>query len=193
MGLMRALSVLLWLAAGRVLAQEGTVSPPASNEAPTQPRSMKDARMELGLQAGYAWGRDNESIIHGGLGVRLHLLARLNPYIAVGPELALYAHAGSRLHIGMGEVPSLYNEALFQLGGVVRAGLELGRVRPALVGGIAYYAAESSRMGFSAGVEVELRLMDWLFLVADARHHDDLGVESAPYFRTLGLGTRLFW
>lgn len=190
---MRALSVLLWLAAGRALAQEGTVSPPASNEAPTQPGSGTETRTELGLQAGYAWGRDYEAFDHEGAGVRIHLLARVNPYLSIGPEMALYAHAGSRINIGPGEVPSLYNEALFQLGGVVRAGLELGRFRPALVGGLAYYRAEVSRFGFSAGVEVELRLVDWLPLVADVRLHDDFSRESNQYFRTLGLGTRLSW
>lgn len=49
LGRMRVFSVLLWLTAARALAQEGTVSPPASSEAPTQPRSETDARMELGL------------------------------------------------------------------------------------------------------------------------------------------------
>lgn len=193
MGRVRTLSVLLWLTAGRVLAQEGTVSPPASSEAPTQPRSGTDARMELGLQAGYAWGTDNEAIVHGGVGARLHLLARLGPNLALGPEVALYAHAGSRFQIGAGEVATFHNEALFQLGGVVRAGLDLGRVRPALVGGLAWYRAENSRIGFSVGVEVELHLVDWLPLVADARYHDNFEDGPNNYFRTLGLGTRLSW
>jgi hypothetical protein len=149
--------------------------------------------MELGLQAGYAWGTDDEAIVHGGVGARLHLLARLNPYLALGPEVALYAHAGSRVSIGAGEVARFHNEALFQLGGVVRAGLDLGRVRPALVGGLAWYRAESSRLGFSVGVELELRLVDWLPLVVDARYHDDFEDRPNNYFRTLGLGTRLSW
>nr|WP_275900270.1 outer membrane beta-barrel protein [Pyxidicoccus trucidator] len=193
MGRVRALSILLWLTAGHALAQEGTASPPASAEAPPQPRSGTDARMELGLQAGYAWGTDDEALVHGGPGARLHLLARLGPYLALGPEVALYAHAGSRIQIGREEVGSLQNEALFQLGGVVRAGLALGPVRPAIVGGLAWYRAENSRLGYSVGVEVELNLVDGLALVADARYHDDFEDRPNNYFRTLGLGTRLFW
>jgi len=149
--------------------------------------------MELGLRAGYAWGTDDEAIVHGGVGARLHLLARLGPHLALGPEVALYAHAGSQLLIGSGEVGHLRNEALFQLGGVVRAGLALGPVRPAFVGGLAWYRAENSRLGFSVGVEVELHLVDWLPLVVDARYHDDFEDRPNNYFRTLGLGTRLAW
>ncbi len=189
----RALSVLIWLTAGRALAQEGPVSPPATHEAPPQPGSGTDAHLELGLHAGYAWGTDDEAIVHDGVGARLQLLARLGPYLALGPELALYSHAGSRIQIEQGEVAHLRNEALLQLGGVVRAGLPLGPVRPALVGGLAWYRAENSRVGFSVGAEVELRLVDWLPLVVDARYHDDFEDRANNYFRTVGLGTRLYW
>lgn len=182
---MRALFVLLWLSAGHALAQEAQAS------------SKTDARLELGLHAGYAWGTDNEAYVHGGAGARLQLLARLHPSLALGPEVALYAHAGSRIDIRndphQGEIGVLYNEALFQLGGVVRAGLDLGRIRPALVGGLAWYRAESSRFGFSVGVEMELHLVDRLPLVLDARYHDNFDDNPNNYFRTLGLGTRLFW
>ena len=76
----------------------------------------------------------------------------------------------------------------------MRAGVDLGRVRPALVGGLAWYRAEISRIGFSIGAEVELRLVDWLPLVVDARYHDDFDTDRPNnYFRTLGLGTRLSW
>ena len=98
-----------------------------SSEAPAQPTPKKAERLELGLHAGYAWGTDDEAIVHGGPGARLQLLARLGPHLALGPEVALYARAGSRVQIGMGEVPRLHNEALFQLGGVVRAGLNARR------------------------------------------------------------------
>jgi len=186
---MRALSVLLWLFAGTALAQEEAVSPPVSSEASTQ-----DARMELGLQAGYAWGTDNEAIVHDGGGARLQLLARLGSYVALGPEVALYAHAGSRIQIDAGEVGHLKNEALFQLGGVVRLVAYVGRVSPAFVGGLAWYRAEDSRIGFSVGVEVGLNFVDWLPLVVDARYHDDFDIDQANNnFRTLGLGTRLSW
>lgn len=189
---MKALTLLLLLTAGHALAQEGTSSPPLP-EATTQPTSETDALLELGLQAGYAWGTDHEAIVHEGPGVRLHLLARLGPYFALGPEAALYARAGSQVIIGPGEVGTFHNEALFQLGGVVRAGLPLGRVRPALVGGLGWYRAERSLLGFSFGLEVELNLVDWLPLVVDARYHLNLdGIQNAK-FRTLGLGTRLSW
>jgi hypothetical protein len=150
--------------------------------------------MELGLQAGYAWGTDDEAIVHEGGGARLQLLVRLNPYVALGPEVALYAHAGSRIQIGAGEVGHLENEALFQLGGVVRLLAYRGRVSPAFVGGLAWYRAEVSRIGFSVGVELGLHLLDWLPLVVDARYHDDFDVDqSNNNFRTLGVGTRLSW
>jgi hypothetical protein len=43
-------------------------------------------------------------------------------------------------------------------------------------------------------VEVELHLVDWLPLLVDARYHDDFdGLSRVNKFRTLGLGTRLFW
>jgi hypothetical protein len=185
---MRALSVLLWLSAGRALAQEETVSPPASSEASTH-----DARMALGLQAGYAWGTDDEAIVHGGGGARLQLLARLDSYLSLGPEVALYAHAGSWTQIASGEVAILHNESLFQLGCVVRAGVDLDRVHPAFVGGLAWYRAGKSRIGFSVGVEVEVHLVDWLALVVDARFHDFDFDPTNNSFRTLGLGTRLSW
>jgi hypothetical protein len=191
MGRMRALSVLLWLSAGRALAQEETGSPSVSSEAPTQPKSRTDTPMELGLQVGYAWGTDNEALVHRGVGTRLSLLTRLGPYLAVGPEVALYTYAGSWTEISNGEVAHLHDKVIFQLGGVVRAGVDLGRVRPALVGGLAWSRAEVSRIGFSVGVEVELRLVDWLPLVVDARYHNDL--DDGHDFQMLGLGTRLSW
>jgi hypothetical protein len=193
MGRMHALAVLLWLTAGSALAQEGTARPPVSSEAPAQPRPGKEERLELGLHAGYAWSTDAEKLVHQGPGARVTLLAQLGSYFALGPEVALYAHAGSHVDFNSSELGQLQNQALLQLGGMVRAGVDLGRVRPSLVGGLAWYGAENSRVGFSVGVEVELRLLDWLPLVLDARYHDDFEDRPDKYFRTLGLGTRLSW
>jgi hypothetical protein len=188
---MRAVFVLLWLLAGSALAQESASSVGA------------EPGRELGLRLGYAFGQDEESGDHGGPGLRLHLLKRWGPYFAVGPELGLYARAGSRLIVswdGSTHGYRIKNRPLLHLGGMARLGLELGRVRPSFVMGLGWYQAANSIVGLSMGAEVEVRFTDWLPLVIDARLHEDLfsldlKMErySHQHYRSLGLGTRLTW
>lgn len=187
---MRAFFVLLCLLAGSALAQE------AASSVRTEPGT------ELALQLGYALGTDTESEVHGGPGLRLHLLKRLGPYFALGPEVGLYAHAGSRQVIRYDGNHSGYTRyrPLIQLGGMARAGLDLGTVRPSLVMGLGWYQAAETIIGVSLGAQVEIHLKDWLPLVVDVRLHEDLfelswRMEdfSHRHYRSLGLGTRFTW
>jgi hypothetical protein len=188
---MRAFFVLLWLLAGSALARESVPSVGA------EPGS------ELGLQLGYAFGQDDESDTHGGPGLRLHLLKRMGSYFAVGPELGLYARAGSRLIVSWDGGTHGYqvkNRPLAHLGGMARFGVELGAVRPSFVMGLGWYQAARPIIGLSVGAQVEVRLGDWLPLVLDARVHEDLfelGLQMEDYshqhYRSLALGTRFTW
>ena len=185
---MRALFVLTWLLAGSVLAQE---SSPRVDAAPSR---------ELSLQLGYARSQDNEGGEYGGPGVRLHLLKRFGSSFAVGPEAALYVHAGSRLYVGWDGSNHSYRtryRPLFQLGGIARAGAVLGPVRPALILGVAWYQGARPTPGVSLGAEVEVRFANWLPLVVDARVHesipDMLSGSMEQHFQSLGVGWRRMW
>ena len=185
---MRALFLVTWLLAGSVLAQEA--SPPV-DAAPSR---------ELGLQLGYARSQDNEGGEYGGLGVRLHLLKRFGSHFAVGPEAALYVHAGSMLDVkwdGSDHHYSTRYRPLFQIGGVARAGAVLGPVRPSLILGVAWYQGARPTPGISLGVEVEVRFASWLPLVIDARVHESIpdlidGFQ-VQHFQSVGVGWRRMW
>jgi hypothetical protein len=150
---------------------------------------------ELGLRVGYA--RRLEGLNpQGGQGARLHLLALLGPYLAVGPEMALYARAGSESFRFTGSQDVVTQvEPLFQLGALMRVGAGLGPVRPAALLGLGLSLGQSSYVGYSVGGEVELNLVEWLPLAVDARYHDNLqnlgGVD--PHHLTVGLGSRISW
>ncbi|MBN1208769.1 MAG: hypothetical protein JXB05_28160 [Myxococcaceae bacterium] len=174
--------------------------PPAQVEEARPPPSSAErwffhpgAVGELGLRVGYArrlGGVDPQ----GGQGARLHLLALLGPYLALGPELALYARAGSETLIIPGGGVFSQEEPLFQLGAVTRVGVELGRVRPAALLGLAWYLGQFSYIGYSVGAEVELRLVEWLPLAVDVRYHDNVqNLSVDPRHLTVGLGSRLSW
>jgi hypothetical protein len=168
-----------------------------AQEAPSPNREFP--RYELGLQVGYGQGfNESEDFTAGGPGVRVQLLARLGRYLALGPETAFYLHAGSQVHIGPEEQASFTYRPLFTAGVVARAGVEWGRVRPSLLAGLGWYKGAISNLGYALGAEVEVRLVDWLRLVLDARYHDNVhnfSFEGDPHhnYKTLGLGARLTW
>ncbi|WP_224363981.1 hypothetical protein [Hyalangium versicolor] len=185
---MRALFVLTWLLAGSVLAQEAS------------PQVEAEPSRELGLQLGYARSRDDEGGEYGGPGVRLHLLKRFGSYFAIGPEAALYVHAGSVLNVGWNGSTHSYSTTyrpLLQIGGIARAGVVLGPVRPSLLLGVAWYHGARPLLGVSLGAEMEVRVTDWLPLVVDARMHVStpyLRSSSRDYsYRSLGVGWRRVW
>lgn len=189
---MRAVFVVAWLLSGSVLAQEVS---PSAEASPSK---------ELGVQLGYAWSQDNEGGEYGGPGFRLHLLKRFGSYFAVGPEAAMYARAGSTLFVNFDGRTHHYrtvNRPLLQFGAVARVGAVLGRVRPSVMLGVAWYQSALSTPGVSLGAEVEVRFADWLPLVIDARAHEGLGgiadilEGSVPRqsYRSIGLGWRRAW
>jgi hypothetical protein len=186
---MRTLFIVTWLLAGSALAQEAS---PLLDATPSR---------ELGLQLGYARSQDNEGGEYGGLGVRVHLLKQFGSYFAMGPEAALYVHAGSRLNVSWngstGHHYSTKNRPLFQIGGIARAGAVLGPVRPSLILGMAWYQGARPTPGFSLGAEVEVRLASWLPLVIDARMHESIPdlIEGSRVqnFKSVGLGWRRMW
>jgi hypothetical protein len=149
---------------------------------------------EVGLQLGYA--RDvGISQPTEGWGGRLHLLALIGPYLALGPEVAWYDHVGSEsILVGNGQV--LRSErSLFQFGGLVRAGVEVGPTWTALLAGLALYESRQGHAGASVGGEVELRLWERLPpLALDVRYHINIDeLQSDPDYLTFGLGSRLRW
>jgi hypothetical protein len=178
------LLVLLCLMGGSALAQE---SVPLTEVAPQR---------ELGLQLGYAWERDYEGYIHGGLGARLQFLQRVYSVFSVGLEASLYANAGSRMDVtwdGRDHHYSLKRSSLLRLGGVVRVGPELGMVRPAGLAGVAWYKGANSGFGVFVGAEVDVRVQERLSLVADVRVTDFWLSGLPPIFGSLGVGARLLW
>ncbi|MFY1825805.1 outer membrane beta-barrel protein [Myxococcus fulvus] len=156
---------------------------------------------ELGVGLGYAHSKDQEGGIHGGPGVRLHLLKHVGRYFSVGPEVAVYARAGSRLDVvGPGSQHQFRtkNHALFQLGGVARLGVDLGGIRPAVLFGAGWNKGTVSNLGYSVGAELEFRPTPWLPLALDGRLHRNLynytyEGEAEVNYLSLGISWRLLW
>jgi hypothetical protein len=149
---------------------------------------------ELGVQLGYARELNAEDA-SGGLGARLHLLARLGSAFAMGPELAWYPIPSRGVRLPDGGTRSAGRQ-LLQLGGLVRVGVDLGAVRPSALLGLA--AVSSRNLGFlaySVGAEVEARPVRRLPpLAVELRYHDTLqALGPDPRFLTLGVGTRVQW
>ena len=102
---------------------------------------------------------DNEDYGVGGMGLRLQWFELFGPYLALGPEAALYVHAGSTGHVDSStHHPTVKYRPLFQLGGVGRLGTTRGRVRPAILMGLGWYKGRFSHLGYSVGAEVDVRL-----------------------------------
>jgi hypothetical protein len=149
---------------------------------------------ELGVQLGYArdMGSGNPT---DGFGGRLHVLARLGPYLALGPEVAWYGGVGTEDFVdATGQVFRTHRN-LFQLGGLVRAGLEVGPTRTSALVGLAFYENRQGYAGLSLGGEVEVR--PWERpppVVFDVRYHLNIDeLQDDPDRLTFGLGTRLQW
>ncbi|MFL5344462.1 MAG: hypothetical protein ACJ8AT_06700 [Hyalangium sp.] len=150
---------------------------------------------EVGLQFGY--GRDMGIVQPTeGWGGRLHLLALIGPYLAVGPEVAWYSHIGTETVAGFGH-PFVEEHSLFQLGGLVRGGVEIGPTRTSVLLGLGLHDNRSSHVGVSAGGEVELDLGKSVPpLALEVRYHfpiDRDEFEAAEKFLTFGVGSRLRW
>jgi hypothetical protein len=145
---------------------------------------------ELGLQFGRA--REMEgSQPGGGWGWRLHLLALLGPYVALGPEIARYTGIGTR-------DTDDEQRPVFQLGGLMRLGAEVGPIRASAVAGMSYYQNRSDHRGASVGGTVEVRFWKSVPpLAADVRYHVNLQralvIHTDPDYLTIDLGTRLRW
>lgn len=122
-----------------------------------------------------------------GPGASLRLLARLGPYVAAGPELALY-HLRSALAPG-----GIYTSAgpLLVLGLQARGGPELGRLRPELVAGLARHAGDAGVFAASAGAALSYAVTPRFLPQLEARYH--LNLEGEPDYVTLGAGVALRW
>jgi hypothetical protein len=150
---------------------------------------------ELGLQLGYGRVVDTAFPTEG-VGSRLHLLAQLGPHFAIGPEVAWYSHLGSETTVEpFGVIHE--NHSLFQLGGLMRGGVEIGPTRTALLLGLGLHDNRTTHLGGSVGGEVELDLGEGLPpLALDVRYHLPLtSTESSAVekFLTFGVGSRLRW
>jgi hypothetical protein len=156
-------------------------------EVTSEPPAARGPLGELSAQAGYARQLGLSAPGEGPYG-RIHLLARLGSHLALGPEAALYRFS-SRPGGGNGE------RQLFQLGGLARAGVDLGAVRPAALLGLAWYNGSLSFVAYSVGAEAELHFARGLPpLVLEARYHDNLqNLGQDPRYLSLGAGLRTTW
>ncbi|MFP2926791.1 hypothetical protein ACLESO_16645 [Pyxidicoccus sp. 3LG] len=193
---MFCVAVLLCLSAGGALAQEAA---PSADEASRESRLMGGIRPELGLQLSYAFTNDIEGGEHSGPGVRAQLLARFNPYIAAGPELAFYLGAGSerivRYDSSHGHTYSTSKGPLIQLAGVLRVGFDRGPVRPALLlGPAAAVGSSSADLFYFLGGQLTF-MLGRLPLSIDARTYRPVtgSATGYPNSKSLGLGTRISW
>ncbi|WP_224368211.1 porin family protein [Hyalangium versicolor] len=150
---------------------------------------------EVGLQFGYARDAGNSSVTSG-WGGRLHLLALLGPYVALGPEVAWY-DLGTEVSPNPFGNPFPQERHLFQLGGLARVGMELGPTRTSALLGMGLHDNRSGQLGATVGAEVELALWESIPPVAvDVRYHfsvDRDEFEPIQNFLSFGLGTRLRW
>lgn len=151
---------------------------------------------EVGLQLGY--GRDmGIAQPTQGWGGRLHLLALVGPYFAVGPEVAWYSHIGTEAFVSRSGPPFVDHRSLFQLGALVRAGVQIGPTRTSALLGLGLHDNRTSHVGASAGGEVELELgKSAPPLVLDVRYHLPVGrddFEPVGRFLTFGVGSRVRW
>ena len=159
------------------------------------PEGAQGLALDLALKLGGAWRVDANRLEghESGPGAQLQLLARLGPYFAVGPEAAYYAFTD----LAPGTFPGIdqRQRQLLQLGAVTRLGVQLGRLRPALlVGGALYQPNEDFLLGYSVGAELELIPgLGGLALTLDTRVHrlerDPLG-HGQTY---LGAGAGAAW
>ncbi|WP_342380521.1 hypothetical protein NVS55_12905 [Myxococcus stipitatus] len=188
---MRALfaGVLLW--GGTAMAQEVAPAPEPTPET-----------MEFGIHLGLAAATsDSEGESHIGPGVRVHLLRHLGPYFSAGAEAGVYIGAGSRTQVsGSGQHSySQVDGTLGQVGLVARLGVNANGFRPGLVVGVGLNAAgdDSTSLGFSAGMEFEAPILEWLPLSFDMRIHkalvDGTSRYHKPMFITGGVGWRYRW
>ena len=151
---------------------------------------------EVGFQLGY--GRDlGIGQPTQGWGGRLHLLALLGPYVAVGPEVAWYSNIGTETVVSPFGPPFRDEHHLFQLGGLLRGGVEIGPTRTAVLVGLGLHDNRTGHVGVSLGGEVELDLGEHAPpLAVEVRYHfpfDRDESEPVEKFLTFGLGTRLRW
>lgn len=159
----RAAWLLSWGVMGSALA--GEAPPPVDAGTPGE----ELPRFELGVQAGYASSRDQEGWDHAGAGLRVQGLVPLAAFFTLGAEASLHDEAGSRTLIMSGERPETTHASLFQLGGVMQLGGDLGRVRPFVQLGASWYEGVSTGLGYFAGAGLRVRLTPRWSLQGDAR------------------------
>lgn len=198
MKLLRAVGVLGGLCASGALAQEVPPSEPVVSEVPKPSEQKEGFRFQFGAQLGYALGFDIEGGDNGGPGARVQLLARVNDYLAMGPEAAFYLGAGSMTYITPngppygGESARTEKGALVVLSGVLRLGLDRGPLRPSVVMGPALMGAKSDGgLGYFLGLEVGIA-PGKVPVVLDGRYYKPLNGSATgyPHYYSLGLGTR---
>jgi hypothetical protein len=136
-------------------------------------------RGELGLSLGYA--RDVGPRPAGGLGGRVHALLLLGPHLALGGELGLYNEVG--------------DNHLDWLGGLARAGTQVGPTWTSFLVGVGLIENRLGRAGGSVGVQVEMT--PWKSgppLVLELRYLTQFEGDSIiprQNFLTFNLGSRV--
>lgn len=150
-------------------------------------------RGELGLSLGYA--RDVGPRPTGGPGGRVHALLLLGPHLALGGELGLYNDVGDRDDIGSSGQVIHEDNHLDWLGGLARAGTQVGPTWTSFLVGVGLIENRIGRAGGSVGVEVEMT--PWKSgppLVLELRYLTQFEGDSfdpRQNFLTFNLGSRV--
>lgn len=129
-------------------------------------------------------------VLHGP-GANLRLLARLGPYVALGPELALYellTREFTQPGTGLG---GTYGATLYLLGLQARGGPDLGRLRPELVLGFGRFFGDRGAYTGSAGAALSYALSPRFLPQLELRYHHSF--QGNPGYVTLGAGAALRW
>jgi hypothetical protein len=160
---------------------------------PARRRGAGDS-VELGVQLGWAWRADarlaGHTLLHGP-GADLRLLARLGPYVALGPELAVYRLLTQEFTHPVTGLSTRTGGTLSLLGMQVRAGAARGQLRPELVLGFGRVLGDAAFNAGSVGAALSYAVSPRVLPQLEVRYHHSFG-QGADYV-TLGAGAALRW
>ncbi|SET63080.1 hypothetical protein [Stigmatella erecta] len=117
-----------------------------------------------------------------GMGARLNGLARIGPYLAVGPEVTLHRLFGSEER-----VPERF---VVSLGALVRAAPRPSLLTPSLMVGVAGHSLKTGSYSLGAGLDV--RVAHGTALALELHWHRTFAGHDVDQQLNLGLGLRSF-
>jgi hypothetical protein len=166
------------------------IQPEAPANAPVSPQDYGS----LHLLFGYAQSEEPGAST-GSFGGRVNLFARINRYLAIGPELGYYKLGSSQFADFEGNTYTVENN-VWHANGMFRFASSHGKWRPFAAVGLGYYHGQKSYVAGSLGGGFDLQLGDTPFvLTAEARWHQNLQNLSgpSPEFVTFMAGMARAW